>query len=151
MKILGMGFRALLCRIRFVAERFYLPQDHEQYFKSVHFPYREPYIRPLFFSPDRAWLESILPVIKDFLWNNLHLKLHPDKVSITTIASGVDFLGWVHFLDHRVLRTTTKRRMFRGVQIRKGKQEAVQSYLGLLRHGNTEKLQRRAEDYSIGA
>ena len=30
------------------------------------------------------------------------------KVSIGTLASGVDFLGWAHFPDHRVIRTATK-------------------------------------------
>jgi hypothetical protein len=28
---------------------------------------------------------------------SLKLALHPRKVSITTVASGVDFLDWVHF------------------------------------------------------
>jgi len=55
----------------------------------------------------------ILPVISDFLENNLQLVLHPDKVFIKTYASGVDFLGWVHFSHHRVLRKTTERRIFK--------------------------------------
>ncbi len=68
------------------------------------------------FSSNRAWLETILPEIDHFLANRLKLTLHPKKVSIETLASGVDFLGWVHFPDHRVLRTATKRRMFRGLK-----------------------------------
>ena len=92
-------------------------------------------------SSDKKWLESIFPRIRDFLWAKLGLKLHPSKVSIRTIASGIDFLGWINFPNHRVLRTATKRRMFRGILVRKGKTETVQSYLGLLGHGNTGKLQ----------
>ena len=63
------------------------------------------------------------------------------ELTINTIASGLDYLGWVHFTCHRVLRTTTKRRMMRRIQKTKGKEETVQSYLGLLRHGNTKGLQ----------
>ena len=96
----------------------------------------------VFLSPDRAWLESLLQSISSFLGNHLALTLHPNKVSIRTFASGVDFLGWVHFPDHRVLRTTTKRRMFRIIEQKDGKEEVVQSYLGLLSHGNTRKLRR---------
>ncbi|MEK7136154.1 MAG: reverse transcriptase/maturase family protein, partial [Patescibacteria group bacterium] len=93
-------------------------------------------------STDKKWLEEILLEIRGFLEEKLKLKLHPDKVFIKTIASGVDFLGWVHFPDHRVLRTMTKRRMFRNIKEKEGKVETVQSYLGLLRHGNGWKLQR---------
>jgi hypothetical protein len=60
------------------------------------------------FSQDRNWLEVILREVKIFLWERLKLELHPQKVSIATLASGADFLGWVHFPDHRVLRTVTK-------------------------------------------
>jgi len=95
------------------------------------------------FSQDKKWLQEMLPEIEDFLWHRLRLKLHPGKVSISTIASGVDFLGWVHFSDHRVLRTVTKRRMLRRIREGKGKTETVQSYFGLMGHGNTKKLQQR--------
>jgi retron-type reverse transcriptase len=91
-------------------------------------------------SQDKKWLEEIIPVIQDFLRLELCLELHPNKVSIETIASGVDFLGWVHFPDHRVIRATTKRRMFRRIREKRGNINTVQSYLGVLTHGNTNKL-----------
>ncbi|MFH0806702.1 MAG: reverse transcriptase/maturase family protein [Candidatus Brennerbacteria bacterium] len=93
------------------------------------------------FSPDRVWLEGLLPKIKAFLVERLKLELHPDKVSLRTLASGVDFLGWVHFPDHRVLRTATKRKMLRRVTERPAT-ETLQSYRGLLSHGNARKLER---------
>ncbi len=76
-----------------------------------------------------------------FLGATLKLEMHPKKVSIGTYAAGVDFLGWVHFPDHRVLRTSSKRWMFRRIEDREWKEESVQSYLGLLKHGNSQKLQ----------
>ena len=97
------------------------------------------------FSPDRPLLQGLIPLITDFLWNRLKLRLHPNKISISTIASGVDYLGWVNFPDHRVLRTATKRRMFRRLEANRGKPETVQSYLGLISHGNCQKLKKRIE------
>lgn len=96
-------------------------------------------------SRDKPWLEALLPKLGDFLSGELRLQLHPTKVSIQTLASGVDFLGWVHFPDHRVLRTVTKKRMLRNIRSKRGKTETVQSYLGLMRHGNSETTRREIE------
>ncbi len=95
----------------------------------------------VFFSQDRAWLEDLIPHVRDFLRRRLRLELHPQKVSITTVASGVDFLGWVHFPDHRVLRTATKRRMMRRMQ-EHPLPATRESHLGLLSYGNTTRLQK---------
>ncbi|HCY18108.1 TPA: hypothetical protein DHT42_02855 [Candidatus Nomurabacteria bacterium] len=92
-------------------------------------------------SDSKNYLENLLPKINDFLNESLKLSLHPDKVFIKTIASGVDFLGWVHFPKHRVLRTTTKRRMLKKLKDNP-KNETLQSYLGLLKHGNAYKLSK---------
>lgn len=96
-------------------------------------------------SNDKKWLESILLKIPHFLESELNLHLHPKKVSLSTIASGVDFLGWILFPDHRVVRTITKQRMFRGIQKKPGNLNTIQSYLGLLSHGNAEKLKIEIE------
>jgi len=90
-------------------------------------------------SETRGALVMQLARLQDFLRAQLHLLLHPNKVSITTRASGVDYLGWVHFADHKVLRTTTKKRMFRGLE-KKKTEATLASYLGLLSYGNTQKL-----------
>lgn len=93
------------------------------------------------FSRDRKWLEDLIFLIDNFLKQELKLKLHQDKVFIKTLASGVDFLGWINFPDHRVLRTSTKRRMFKRIA-KKPESSTINSYLGLLRYGDTYKLQR---------
>ncbi|MEK7077311.1 MAG: reverse transcriptase domain-containing protein [Patescibacteria group bacterium] len=92
-------------------------------------------------SHDRPWLIHLLLHISAFLRDQLKLELHPGKVSITTLTSGIDFLGWVHFSDHRVLRTTTRRRMLKRIAVHPT-EGTIQSYAGLLRHGNTHKLKR---------
>jgi len=93
----------------------------------------------VFLSENREWLEQQIPVIAEFLSEKLKLALNPDKVFIKTFASGVDFLGWVHFPDHRVLRTATRRRVLQRVTMN-SKSETVNSYLGLLKHGNTHAI-----------
>ncbi len=95
------------------------------------------------FSEDRVWLENLIPEIRTYLENQLKLNLHPDKVFIKTLASGVDFLGWIHFSDHRVLRTSTKRRMMKRMALPRIRQ-TVHSYFGLLKHGNTYKIRGEA-------
>lgn len=99
-------------------------------------------------SDGRIWLEGILPAIKEFLSERLLLRLHPQKVTIGTVASGVDYLGWVHFSDHRVLRTSARRRMFGNIAEKKCSNETIQSYLGLLRHGNTNKLMHQVHAWT---
>ena len=96
----------------------------------------------VFLSEDQGWLEELLPRIDAFLSERLHLRLHPDKIFIKTFASGVDFLGWVHFPDHRVLRTATKKRMLRRVS-EHPTNETIMSYRRMLRHGNAKKLENQ--------
>jgi retron-type reverse transcriptase len=88
---------------------------------------------------NKEWLSEQIPKIASFLESELKLSLHDDKVFIKTLASGVDFLGWIHFSNHSVLRTTTKKRMLRRLQDHPT-DETLQSYLGLLRHGNAYQL-----------
>lgn len=93
-------------------------------------------------SSDKDYLLRILSQVDFFLKNKLALNLHPNKVFIKTFSSGVDFLGWVHFSHYKVLRTSTKRRIFRRLTETNFKEETKQSYLGLLRHGDTFKIRK---------
>jgi len=91
-------------------------------------------------SHDKLWLEELVFKISDFLSENLKLELHPNKIKIKTFTSGVDFLGWVNFHDFKILRTITKRRILKRASI--SKPESLNSYLGLLKHGNTYKIRK---------
>ena len=99
-------------------------------------------------SHDKGLLAEIVRYIAVFLRERLRLTLHPDKVSIRTVPSGVDFLGWIHFPDYRVLRTTTKRRMMQRIAATDN-DTIVDSYLGLLSHGNAWKLYRILEELVV--
>ncbi len=96
----------------------------------------------VFLSHDRSELSDCLSRVTAFLSGSLALDLHPEKVFIKTLSSGVDFLGWVHFPRHQVPRTKTTRRILKRVA-RNPKNETLQSYLGLLNHGNAFKLREK--------
>lgn len=89
---------------------------------------------------NRNYLEHLIYKMSDFLNIELKLSLHPDKISVKTLSSGVDFLGWINFPYHRVLRTATKRRMFNKLKQNNYSKQSLTSYLGLLKHGDTYKL-----------
>lgn len=84
---------------------------------------------------DKNALASHALKISDFLNNSLKLTLHPSKVFTKTIASGLDFLGWVQFPTHRTLRTSTKSRMLRRIR-ENPKPATLASYTGMISHGN---------------
>lgn len=98
----------------------------------------------VFLSTNKKELENLLPILISFLSLKLKLELHPNKVFIKTIASGVDFLGWVQFPTHRVLRTSTKKRMFKRLT-KNQKLESISSYKGMLSYGNTYKLNTKVD------
>lgn len=98
----------------------------------------------VFLSDNLLWLQSLIPRIKAFLGENLKLQLHPDKVFIKTIASGVDFLGWVHFPDHRLIRPASRRRIAKRL-LAEPSEATKASCLGLLQHGNTQRFLENLE------
>jgi len=108
------------------------------------------------FSDDKKYLENIISVISKFLKNELKLELHPDKIFLKTLSSGIDFLGYVNFFDHRVFRTKTKRRMLKrlsqkkmaldnGIISKESFEQSRQSYLGVLGHCRGWKIVRKLE------
>jgi len=98
---------------------------------------------------------------KKFLHDKLKLQLHPDKIFIKTVASGVDFLGMVNFSDYRVLRTKTKRRMLKKINGRCSElqnkiiseesfKQSLQSYFGVLKHCNGYKIEKEILRFTPG-
>ncbi len=94
----------------------------------------------VFLSINRKELEVVLKRSYLFLSEVLALDMHPDKVLMKTIASGMDYLGWKHFPHHRVLRIKTKKRMMKRM-VQNPTEATFQSHLGMLGHGDSYKLQ----------
>jgi len=104
----------------------------------------------VFMGISRTYLEDLIPKLENFLNKKLKLKVHPHKLFLKTVSSGLDFLGWVNFPHHQVLRTVTKRRMYKHI-IKSPNEQTRQSYLGLIRHGKTFKIRKKLENLYEGA
>lgn len=96
-------------------------------------------------------LTALLPPIRTFLQDYLHLDLHPRKVTIRKYGQGIDFLGYVLLPHQRALRTKAKRRMIRKLKERiercktedlppESIDQSLQTYLGVLSHANCYRL-----------
>lgn len=84
-------------------------------------------------------LEKICISVENFLRHDLKLGLHPDKIITRKLAQGTDFLGYVVRPHCVTLRTKTKNRLLQRVN-----RSNLPSYLGVLKHCNGYKLERRA-------
>src|SRR3989344_6652616 len=110
-----------------------------------------PTTLPLFLITSIHSVGGGLTSIQKFLKERLKLTLHPKKVSIRKLHQGVDFLGYVIFPKHRLLRTKTKRRIQKKLrkrvqEYRRGEipllqfEQSLQSYMGVLSHANAHRL-----------
>lgn len=105
----------------------------------------------LILGNDEALLKSLISPIQEFLKNQLQLQLHPKKIILKKLSQGIDFLGYVIFMDHSLLRVRTKKRMKRRLQgayekllhsklTPESMDQRVNSYLGLLSHAQQHNL-----------
>lgn len=97
-------------------------------------------------SDDKDYLTGLLNSLEKFLNEKLKLNLHPDKVYIKTYSSGIDFLGWINYPYHKQLRSVTKRKIMRGLTWYPAR-STINSYRGLLNHGNTFKIVKKIKSY----
>jgi len=108
----------------------------------------------LILSGNKNWLVKQIKPIRIFLHKELKLELHPNKVFIRKLRQGIDFLGYVVLPYYTVLRTKTKKRIFKKIRQRKlefetGKiskgsfEQSLQSYLGILRHCEGYKIREK--------
>ena len=81
----------------------------------------------------------------------MKLSLHQDKIIIEKYHQGVDFLGYVSFPYHGILRIKTRKRMFINIdkkmnEFKDGKisakkiSQTINSYFGTLKHCDSYKL-----------
>jgi len=67
-------------------------------------------------SESREFLAKLLPDLRIFLADKLHLTVHPDKVSISRWDKGIDVLGFISYPTKTVMRPSTERRMMRRLE-----------------------------------
>ncbi len=93
---------------------------------------------------EREYLENLVGPIGKFLRDELGLRLHPGKVILRKYCQGIDFLGYVILPHHIVLRTKTKKRIWRKLKNGVSSQGLV-SYLGVLAHANSFRLAQKMQ------
>lgn len=104
-------------------------------------------------SPHRDYLINLVPTISYFLKLKLNLELHPEKIILRKVKSGVDFLGYVVFPEYILPRTKTRRRLMQKIKekinlYKSGEitpdqlNQTIQSYFGYLCHTNSYKLRQ---------
>ena len=109
-------------------------------------------------NPDQEALKSIIQPIRKFLNQRLNLNLHENKITLKKYTEGVDFLGYVVLFHHRILRTKTKRRIFKKIILKKSELErglitlksfnqTLQSYFGVLTHCRGFKLSHKIKGF----
>lgn len=110
----------------------------------------------IFLSESENHLSDLVCKINNFLKSELKLNLHPNKIIIRKFRQGIDFLGYVTLPYHKVLRTKTKRRIFKKLKSKRQDLESgiiseesfgqsLQSYLGVLSHCNGWKIQKKID------
>lgn len=111
----------------------------------------------IFLSYKKEELQALIPSVESYLKEHLKLRLHPDKIILRPVSQGIDFLGYVTFPHHRVMRTATRKRMVlklaeRHDQFYDGKvsaeslNQSLQSYLGILSHADAYDLSQEVEN-----
>uniref|UniRef100_A0A7C4M5G6 Reverse transcriptase domain-containing protein n=1 Tax=candidate division CPR3 bacterium TaxID=2268181 RepID=A0A7C4M5G6_UNCC3 len=102
---------------------------------------------------DEEYLNDLVEPIKEFLGKKLKLELHAGKASIKKYRRGVDFLGYILFSHHSLIRTKTKQRMLKNIRDKiqcfnngriekESLNQTIQSYLGILPHCDSHKLKQ---------
>ena len=90
-------------------------------------------------SRDKEWLLSLVPQIRDFLKDRLHLELHMGKTQVLSVRRGVEFLG-AYILPYRTyISNESLRRMMEQMEgmgnvSKESIYHSVNSWLGVLGH-----------------
>lgn len=108
----------------------------------------------LIIDPDKEHLKILRKQIGQFLQDKLQLSLHPKKLTIKNVSTGVPFVGYRIFYDHILVRGVTLKRIERNYrsklkQVKRGTldsqklAETKASILGHLKHADTWGLQKK--------
>ncbi len=111
-------------------------------------------------SENKNLLRFYQKEIESFLRQNLKIELHPNKVFIRKLKQGIDFVGYVILPNAIVLRTKTKKRIFKKLKkaqkeffagkINKDEfQQIKASYMGMLKHCKSNEIKREIRKVTL--
>ena len=108
--------------------------------------------------PNKEYLKALIPVISNYLNDELKLKLHPKKIYLQHYTKGVKFLGTVIKPNRIYIANRTKGNFYNAIKKynqvievrRKPSREdqnallsSMNSYLGIMKHYKTYNLRKR--------
>jgi len=92
-------------------------------------------------ADDKTYLRALLNDIKTYFKDNLKLEVKGNH-SVFPVSEGIDFVGYVHFPTHTLLRKSIKQNFARKLK-KNPSQETVASYMGWAKHANTKNLLKK--------
>jgi RNA-directed DNA polymerase len=96
----------------------------------------------VFFAPDKESLHQMLADIREYLWNNLKLKVKGNYQVFPVESRGVDFLGYVFRHYYIRMRKAIKKRFARLVAVRPNF-ASIAAYYGWACHCNSNHLLKK--------
>lgn len=108
----------------------------------------------LILAQDKKYLHQLKQEIIKFLYEQLFLTVNPRKIRLFPVNKGVDFLGYVIFKDHLLLRSSNVkkfrkkyRKLIWQVQCNKLSQkkarESIQSWTSYAEYADTYRLRQK--------
>lgn len=88
---------------------------------------------------NKSDLHNLLTEIKSYLNDNLKLQVKENYQVFPVEARGIDFVGYVHYHTHTMLRKSIKKRFAKAVSKTK-KRETIAAYWGWVKHCNSKNL-----------
>lgn len=140
-----------------------------QYFANVYLAYFDHWLKEekhvkyywryaddiVVLAPNKEVLHTLLHDIRAYLRDNLKLKVKRTYQVFPVDSRGIDFLGYVFFHSHTILRKTIKKRLFRRVaKLRKRKivptkeqyKQQICSWLGWCKYCNSIHLMSKIQN-----
>ena len=107
--------------------------------------------------PVKEYLKSIIPIIREYLYSNLGLVLHPNKIYLQHYSKGLSYLGAVIKSNRIYIGNRTKGNFYQALQIHnetadhhkpdkseiKSFQSSINSYLGIMKHYKTFNIRKK--------
>lgn len=91
---------------------------------------------------DKEYLHQLLKLIKTYFKDRLKLEVKSNWQVFPVNSRGIDFVGYVHFHTHVLLRKRIKQNFARMLK-RNPNQASVSSYKGWLKHCHSKHLQKK--------
>lgn len=90
-------------------------------------------------APDKEQLHQVLADIKNYLHTELNLKVKSNYQIFPVASRGIDFVGYVFYHSHTLLRKTIKQNFAR-MLVRNNNAASIASYCGWAKHADTKNL-----------